>query len=49
MRFLSNMKTKCKPGRDMSQKYYAPYMSDNESQSDYSSDSESDTSVESVD
>ena len=49
MRFLSNMKTKCKPGRDMSQKYYAPYMSDNESQSDYSSDSESDTSEESAD
>jgi hypothetical protein len=49
MRFLSNMKTKRKPGRDMSQKYYRPYTSDNESESNYSSDAESDTSAESAD
>ena len=50
MRFLSNMKTKRKPGRDMSQqKYYTPYISDNESESNFSDSDESDTSVESVD
>ena len=42
MRFLSNMKTKRKPGGDMSQKYYKPYNSD--SDSDSGSDSGSDTS-----
>ena len=46
MRFLSNMKTKRKPGGDMSQKYYRPYNSDSESDSgsDAGSDSASDSS-----
>ena len=49
MRFLSNMKTKRKPGGDMSQKYYRPYVSDDENDSEFSSDeSDSDSSGDSV-
>ena len=46
MRFLSNMKTKRKPGGDMSQNYYRPYVSDDESDKEFSSDeSESEEDV----
>jgi len=50
MRFLSNMKTKRKPGGDMSQKYYRPYNSDSESdsESDSGSSSVSDTSSDTL-